>query len=361
MSYKSPSAGMIPIVNVVSYSYKGGSGRSTASVNLAFELARQGKLVVCLDMDIGAPGLHMIISEWDKGARDIIGKNGGKIGHQDFLNKQDPTKHDFEQLAPSMLHIREDTKGSYLNKQVGNKTAGYTSKRSKEDENAKGELLFLFSSTSDRTLNDLGGGADGIRRFQDKYHILQELLAQKLGGHAERPVYIIVDAPNGITPVSLPLLRSADLILMFYRYSLQHVLGTIESGEKLYYYLSEEIRRRYMKILLVGSCVPEHLVSTLIAYDEKRLIGYELDMVKRFKEVQRQLETFRALFPNTVAYIGQGADYLNGAIIEDDILKILEQPLTNAGVKPSFFSSNNVYEQRDSVKLSSVKTLEKNW
>lgn len=46
---------------VVFYSYKGGVGRTTALVHAAFHLARRGKRVVVIDMDVEAPGLHHVL------------------------------------------------------------------------------------------------------------------------------------------------------------------------------------------------------------------------------------------------------------------------------------------------------------
>lgn len=43
---------------VTFYSYKGGVGRTVALVNVAFQLAQEGKQVVLLDFDLEAPGLH---------------------------------------------------------------------------------------------------------------------------------------------------------------------------------------------------------------------------------------------------------------------------------------------------------------
>ncbi|HEX6095391.1 MAG TPA: AAA family ATPase [Thermoanaerobaculia bacterium] len=40
------------------YSYKGGVGRSRALANVAVQLARLGKSVLCMDFDLEAPGLH---------------------------------------------------------------------------------------------------------------------------------------------------------------------------------------------------------------------------------------------------------------------------------------------------------------
>ena len=56
-----PANGVVSIPKIVAFSYKGGSGRSTAAYNIAGSLFRKGKKVVCLDMDFGAPGMHEIL------------------------------------------------------------------------------------------------------------------------------------------------------------------------------------------------------------------------------------------------------------------------------------------------------------
>ena len=50
-----------PIKRIVFYSYKGGVGRTTALIQTAFQLARQGKRVVLVDMDVEAPGLQALL------------------------------------------------------------------------------------------------------------------------------------------------------------------------------------------------------------------------------------------------------------------------------------------------------------
>ncbi|MFZ2727008.1 MAG: AAA family ATPase [Methylococcaceae bacterium] len=55
-----------PIKRVVFYSYKGGVGRTTALIQTAFQLTRQGKRVVLVDMDVEAPGLQSLLPPTDK-------------------------------------------------------------------------------------------------------------------------------------------------------------------------------------------------------------------------------------------------------------------------------------------------------
>ncbi len=306
MSKDAQRAPQIPIVNIVSYSYKGGSGRSTASVNIAFSLAKQGKLVVCLDMDVGAAGLHMIISDWDEKTKTHVAANRDEIGHQLFFNASNEPS--INQLAPALIDIDKVTGVAHVG--IG--------------ENP-GRLLFAFSSTKDRALKDLNNDSDGARAFKQKYLRLQQLLAREVGGTADREVYFIVDAPNGITNVSLPLLKCADLILMFYRYSLQHVQGTVEAGDKLIFYLRDEYEKRpYMRLLLVGSCVPERIIENLRQHADS-LEPYEREMLDKFNSTQANLEAFADDYPLQVELLP-----MHQRIGEDDLLKILEQPITNA-------------------------------
>lgn len=55
---------------------KGGSGKSFVSANLGVILAKQGKNVILVDLDLGAPNLHT-----------LVGLNNPKTGLNNFLNK----------------------------------------------------------------------------------------------------------------------------------------------------------------------------------------------------------------------------------------------------------------------------------
>jgi len=54
------------IKRVVFYSYKGGVGQTTALIQTAFQLTRQGKRVVLIDMDVEAPVLQSLLPTTDK-------------------------------------------------------------------------------------------------------------------------------------------------------------------------------------------------------------------------------------------------------------------------------------------------------
>ncbi|WP_321882200.1 tyrosine-protein kinase family protein [Paraburkholderia bannensis] len=50
---------------IVFYSYKGGVGRTTALVHMAFHLARDGERVAIVDLDVEAPGVHKVLPRPD--------------------------------------------------------------------------------------------------------------------------------------------------------------------------------------------------------------------------------------------------------------------------------------------------------
>ncbi|WP_071756358.1 P-loop ATPase, Sll1717 family [Burkholderia ubonensis] len=50
---------------IVFYSYKGGVGRTTALVHMAFHLARGGERIAIVDLDVEAPGLHKVLPRPD--------------------------------------------------------------------------------------------------------------------------------------------------------------------------------------------------------------------------------------------------------------------------------------------------------
>ena len=80
-----------PIKRVVFYSYKGGVGRTTALIQTAFQLARAGKRVAVVDMDVEAPALHTLLPPVDtplqEGLIDYLWERQTCL-----LNEQHPAK-----------------------------------------------------------------------------------------------------------------------------------------------------------------------------------------------------------------------------------------------------------------------------
>jgi MinD-like ATPase involved in chromosome partitioning or flagellar assembly len=71
---------------VTFYSFKGGVGRTTALVSCAWQLAREGKRIVALDLDLEAPGLSALLDvETDRGVLDVVIDHLA-TGHVDLQN-----------------------------------------------------------------------------------------------------------------------------------------------------------------------------------------------------------------------------------------------------------------------------------
>src|ERR1700683_957515 len=71
---------------VTFYSYKGGTGRSMALANTACILAQQGKLVLAIDWDLEAPGLHRYFQEIRKNNPSQTAKDDAKPGLIDLFS-----------------------------------------------------------------------------------------------------------------------------------------------------------------------------------------------------------------------------------------------------------------------------------
>src|SRR5216684_4841982 len=63
----------LKIVNIISVqSFKGGTGKSTITANLAVTLAQLGRRVGVIDLDLEGPGLHVIFGVSDQDVRATI-------------------------------------------------------------------------------------------------------------------------------------------------------------------------------------------------------------------------------------------------------------------------------------------------
>jgi len=129
------------------------------------------------------------------------------------------------------------------------------------------------------------------------------------------------------------------------------MVGTIETATKIRYYLLPEMDKRFLRLLLVGSCVPEKLVSNLLKADEKgkSLQAYAKEMVEKFKEIREEVKAFEKKYPEIVG--------LQNFIAEDEILKVLEQPLTNEGIEQWVIAGGRNKEPSSSITRDKIAGL----
>ena len=82
------------------YSHKGGVGRSLVLANVAYELARLGRKILVLDLDLEAPGQHMtdLFRPRIAHARDLMGWPGKGLLElfETWMSEHDRQAFDFD-------------------------------------------------------------------------------------------------------------------------------------------------------------------------------------------------------------------------------------------------------------------------
>ena len=191
------------MLRVLFYSYKGGTGRSTATANIAALLANRGHKVVCVDMDIEGPGLSILF--------EIESPQGPFL--QDYLIKPETFN-----LEESLIDI---------------------GKTRKEWNIDNGKLLLLPANIGFKKPVNYTGERP------------RELLRSLFGEikNKTNASFVLMDSPSGYGDMSALSMVFADVLLLFFRWSRQHLIGTIKIAEFF----------KYLKIdfLPIASTVPQ--------------------------------------------------------------------------------------------------------
>lgn len=187
--------------NVVSfYSFKGGTGRSTALSNIAYELADRGASVGCMDFDLSAPGLHWI---YDVGSNRLM--NTRSI--HDYL---DPNKVNSQDLDDYVIDLS----------------------RSYRDENIDGDLLLMPGSMNAKVAAEAVGGDGRGNNSNDLWHKIRSLISDFEAHYGLD--YVFLDSRSGISNQAMPLFQEASTVLTFTKWTHQHKLGTNELVEWIF-------------------------------------------------------------------------------------------------------------------------------
>lgn len=181
---------LTPPLTAVFYSLRGGVGRSTTLAATAWHLARKGRRVVCVDMDLEAPGLSTLFNVRDEAVaqvRGVVGVLEGLDLGQDI------------DLQAQLVRLREDMELYLL--PAGRLSAGYA-----------------------RSLRGLD--PDGWARSE---HNPLHLLFNGLRALPLKPDIILVDARTGFSALNAPLIfEQADVAVVCLFPSLQAKVGTDE-------------------------------------------------------------------------------------------------------------------------------------
>jgi len=208
---------------VAFHSYKGGTGKSTISSNLAASLAKKGLTAVLLDVDVYAPSLQDYF-QWQP-----------KKSINDYL---------FENASvEEVIHDLTDV----LSK--------FPSHNGQETNSSKGKLFVAFSSTSKDEIYKLDGAVrqEGSKiQLLRKFLMLREEIVSKYNAD-----YIIIDTSPGIRYWSINSLAIADTIFLSLKMDGIDLKGTRLLAREIYESLTKLGTKSYLLLnRAAGYCLP---------------------------------------------------------------------------------------------------------
>jgi tetratricopeptide (TPR) repeat protein len=203
------------------YSYKGGTGRSMAMVNVAWILASKGKKVLMIDWDLEAPGLHRYIHPFidDK----ELASSEGVI---DFV-----VKYAAKAMAPPPDPLPKDWYVPYANILRYVMPLKWEASGNKEQE--FGQIHFVPSGRQ--------GIAYSIRvntfdwqKFYDKFGGYDFIEAAKLKMKSEYD-YILIDSRTGLSDTAgICTVQLPDILVVCFTFNNQSIEGAAAVAESVF-------------------------------------------------------------------------------------------------------------------------------
>lgn len=244
------------------YSYKGGVGRSLALANLAYVLAREGRKVLILDMDLEAPGQHQ---------SDLFRLNSPGPGMVEMLNDYlDYRKrlNDGNTDEPYRLEL-----GRYL--RIGE---GWQPRRDQAEEAEAGSLWLMPAGEVDKPdYSRLLGNLDWDKFYAEQGRAFFRLLKAEIRRRGFDDV--LIDSRTGLSDVFyIAALELAGTVVCVTGYNRQNIEGTKRILEVL---RDKEVIEEYgsKRLILVGTPNPE-----LASPREKQ---------ERFSEISAECPNFK--------------------------------------------------------------------
>ncbi|HTB95316.1 MAG TPA: tetratricopeptide repeat protein [Candidatus Sulfotelmatobacter sp.] len=203
---------------VTFYSYKGGVGRTSALVNVAYRLARRGKRVFVLDFDLEAPGID---------SYGLVETDPNTPGLVEYISTFTATR--------KVPDLREFVRSSSL-------------------PDIAGKLFVMRGGRKDNNYKSALGLLDWKVLYRQRKGFL---LIENLKGAIEnlfKPDYLLVDARTGLTDISgICTLQLPHLVVLLFSLNEQSINGVSDVlrsivGNKL---------NREIATMLVASPVPD--------------------------------------------------------------------------------------------------------
>jgi cellulose biosynthesis protein BcsQ/nucleoside-triphosphatase THEP1 len=212
------------------YSFKGGVGRTTATILTALLLARQGKKVMIVDFDLEAPGLASIFANQNDDAQSLLSVKG----FVDFLIDFESNKRDFTKINLDDYYFKK-------NEQALVGTEG-------------GELIIIpaistDSNSSSSYINKLS--KTNIKFISNSKDYLPDLFLKKMEEKLN-PDHILIDTRTGINDVGgLVFNRYAQTIFLLFYGNQQNMFGLESILPEL-----TKLKEKEIKFYLINSPVP---------------------------------------------------------------------------------------------------------
>lgn len=179
------------------YSFKGGTGRTTSLANTSYAMAEMGVDVGCIDLDLAAPGLHMIFPE-------IARAHSNTRTIHDYILK--------DQERGSRSNINIDKYTIDVGRKIGKR---------REYDKTEGDLFLLPGKVKEPVDGNPSTMVDKTIEIIEMFIESHDL------------DYLLLDARSGLSTNMVPLVQKSSQLFCFHRWTAQHKTGTKQLAEWL--------------------------------------------------------------------------------------------------------------------------------